>query len=222
MSAKIDSVTVQYDRDEAARLCRELRVDAENLPRTTLRHRYLALADQLEAAGREVERWRQFEQQEEGYTNSLLEERDQLIVDSDKLRAEVERLTSERDRAVEDMEAAEQRMAGVLDGTFSVGDGSAQREIERLRAELSESRKQWMATVLEHDRVRERFTAELALLIPVVEAAVRVAELDEICMNHLSIDDDAGNRAEVELPDAVAARAATIDAYRAAQDKAGG
>jgi len=30
--------------------------------------------------------------------------------------------------------AAEERFLGVLDGTFSIGDGTAQREIERLRA----------------------------------------------------------------------------------------
>lgn len=53
----------------------------------------------------------------------------------DVLKQEVRELEQQRDAAIADMEAAEQRMLGVLDGTFSVGDGTAQREIERLRAE---------------------------------------------------------------------------------------
>lgn len=36
-----------------------------------------------------------------------------------------------------DLHAAEERLAGVLDGTFSVGDGTAQREIERLSAAVA-------------------------------------------------------------------------------------
>jgi hypothetical protein len=43
-------------------------------------------------------------------------------------------LLDEVERLRADTEAAEQRLLCVLDGTFSVGDGTAQREIERLRA----------------------------------------------------------------------------------------
>jgi hypothetical protein len=53
-----------------------------------------------------------------------------------RLLAEVARLTQERDNARADVEAADGRLLGVMDGTFSVGDGTAQREIERLRDEL--------------------------------------------------------------------------------------
>lgn len=59
----------------------------------------------------------------------------------DALADECERLAKERDAARADMESAEQRMLCVLDGTFSVGDGTAQREIERLRAENERLRK---------------------------------------------------------------------------------
>lgn len=62
---------------------------------------------------------------------------------------EVAALTAERDAAVADMEAAEQRMAGVLDGTFATKDETAAREIERLTAErdamraVVEAAKKW-------------------------------------------------------------------------------
>jgi hypothetical protein len=52
------------------------------------------------------------------------------------LLAEVERLTQERDEARAEVVASDERLVAVMDGTFSVGDGTAQREIERLRAEL--------------------------------------------------------------------------------------
>lgn len=63
------------------------------------------------------------------------DERDQLRAERDVLKQECRELTEQRDAAGADMEAAEQRMLGVLDGTFAVGDGSAQREIERLRVQ---------------------------------------------------------------------------------------
>lgn len=39
--------------------------------------------------------------------------------------------------ALDDVASAEQNMLCVLDGTFSVGDGTAQREIERCRARIA-------------------------------------------------------------------------------------
>lgn len=48
----------------------------------------------------------------------------------------IAKLTKERDEAIEAARAADERMAGVLDGTFSVGDGTATKEIERLRTLL--------------------------------------------------------------------------------------
>ena len=56
----------------------------------------------------------------------------------DVLKQEVRELEQQRDAARTDMEAAEQRMLGVLDGTFATGDGTAQREIERLRHQLDQ------------------------------------------------------------------------------------
>lgn len=44
------------------------------------------------------------------------------------------------DELREDVTAGNERLAGVLDGSFSVGDGTAQQEIERLRAELTSAR----------------------------------------------------------------------------------
>lgn len=63
-------------------------------------------------------------------------------------------LLAERDQAVADMEAAEQRLLGVLDGTFAVGDGTAQREIERLREQLA-------IMTAERDALRDKLRAAL-------------------------------------------------------------
>lgn len=48
---------------------------------------------------------------------------------ADAIATEIARLRA-------DAEATDQRLACVMDGTFSVGDGTAQKEIERLRAEV--------------------------------------------------------------------------------------
>ncbi len=57
-----------------------------------------------------------------------------------KLSRAVPDLLDEIERREAEVTAADERMAGVLDGTFSVGDGTAQREIERLRTELGEAK----------------------------------------------------------------------------------
>lgn len=62
----------------------------------------------------------------------------------------------------------------------------------------------------------EAALAEVARMRPVVDAAVRVAELDEIFEAHPSIDDEVGDQAERDLPAAVLARKDAIDAYRKA------
>lgn len=58
---------------------------------------------------------------------------------------------------------------------------------------------------------------EIDAMRPVVDAAVRVVELDEICEAHPGINDEIGQRAEQELYTAVAARTAAVDAYRASK-----
>lgn len=63
----------------------------------------------------------------------------------------------------------------------------------------------------------EAALAEVARMRPVIDAAVRVAELDEICEAHPRIDDEAGNQAERDLPAAVLARKDAIDACRKAK-----
>lgn len=62
------------------------------------------------------------------WTGDALDIRDALLTALD----EIERLRA-------DVIASDERMAAVLDGTFSVGDGTTQREIERLRAALTEA-----------------------------------------------------------------------------------
>ena len=64
--------------------------------------------------------------------DALDAKRAQLVEVADKLRV----VTVERDEAIESARAADERMAGVLDGTFSVGDRTATKEIERLRTLL--------------------------------------------------------------------------------------
>lgn len=89
--------------------------------------------------------------------------------------AEINRLQRERDEARADCEAAEQRMIGVLDGTFSVGDGTAQREIERLRVELDRLRpvfdaaRTWRAHPYQNDHNSEGCDR---LLIDAIDKAI--------------------------------------------------
>jgi tellurite resistance protein len=68
------------------------------------------------------ERLRTVERQRDDYASQLV----MLQMDRDDWQARA-------GKALDDMQAAEQRMLCVLDGSFSVGDGTAQREIERLR-----------------------------------------------------------------------------------------
>lgn len=63
----------------------------------------------------------------------------------------------------------------------------------------------------------EAALAEVGRMRPVVDAAVRVAELDEICEAHPRTDDEVGNQAERDLPAAVLAGKDAIDAYRKAK-----
>jgi hypothetical protein len=81
-----------------------------------MRNNLRAMADQLEAACAEVERL-------DRECNETARDRDAFGRDLEALREEVE--------------ASDQRMAAILDGTFATGDGTAQREIERLRSQLS-------------------------------------------------------------------------------------
>lgn len=62
--------------------------------------------------------------------------RGNLRVMADQLEAACMRITELEG----DVASGDERLAGVLDGTFSVGDGTAQQEIERLRAELTSAR----------------------------------------------------------------------------------
>lgn len=59
-----------------------------------------------------------------------------LVAEVGTLRAQVAEVTRERDEARADVVVSDERLVAVMDGTFSVGDGTAQREIERLRAEI--------------------------------------------------------------------------------------
>lgn len=73
-------------------------------------------------------------------------------------------LLDELDEARADCEAAEQRMIGMLDGTFAVGDGTAQREIERLRERILNGPTE------PHD-LAERIRAELKRQLAAMTAA---------------------------------------------------
>lgn len=74
----------------------------------------------------------------------------------------------------DDVKAADERMAGVLDGTFAVGDGTAQREIECLRAEnvdlVAAVSRLTMESVERGARVRD-MADRIDLMRHVVEAA---------------------------------------------------
>lgn len=52
--------------------------------------------------------------------------------------AAIKALLDELQQLEQDLAAADERMAGILDGTFAIGDGTAQTEIERLRKALAE------------------------------------------------------------------------------------
>jgi hypothetical protein len=64
-----------------------------------------------------------------------------------------------------DVAAADARLVGVIDGTFAIGDGTAQREIERLRAEVELARPAYemarAARTAPTNREREACLAEL-------------------------------------------------------------
>lgn len=64
---------------------------------------------------------------------------------------EIRHLRLEIERLREDVQAGDEQMAAVLDGTFAVGDGTAQREIKRLRAELARTAPTW--TIEVNDRL---------------------------------------------------------------------
>lgn len=107
---------------------------------------------------------------------------------------------------------------------------AAQAEIERLNAKGRETSKlletecslsmSAIIAMLKAQTERDKLRAEVEAMRLVVAAAVRVVELDEICDAHPGINDEVGHRAESELHDAVKARTAAVDAYRAARDKA--
>lgn len=88
------------------------------------------LADQLEAAATEVNTLR-------GVIDSGNEA---FRLAREQWSAELDALRAEAAKARADMEAAEQGMLCVLDSTFAVGDGTAQREIERLQAKNDQLR----------------------------------------------------------------------------------
>lgn len=72
---------------------------------------------------------------------------------------EVRRLYAVETELREQVSAREQNIAAVMDGTFSVGDGTAQREIERLRSEVAsmrpvvEAAERWADSGSVHDEV---------------------------------------------------------------------
>lgn len=61
---------------------------------------------------------------------------------------------------------------------------------------------------------RDAARAEVERMRPVVNACVRVVELDETCDQHPRIDDPIGNAAESEMYPAVRARTLAVNAYR--------
>lgn len=88
---------------------------------------------------------------------------------------------------------------------------AAMVEIERLRADHSLARSISESLVV----AAQKHIDEADRLRPVVDACVRVAELDEILDAHPGSSDAVGIQAERELYDAVAIRAKAIDTYRA-------
>ncbi len=83
-----------------------------------------------------------YERAWDGHTTDQKYERATAPVDLAAAQRRIVELESERDRAVTDMNTAEQQMLCVLDGTFSIGDGTAQRHIEHLTTERDALRKQ--------------------------------------------------------------------------------
>lgn len=186
--------------------------DCEAIAR--LRNNARALADQLEAQQKEIER---------------------LGAEHDRARRQIDRMIADEDKAVD---RAVDDLVRERDQLRAYNFGF-QSEIERLKADLRCKRRVLsdFDEVAERDQLRAevaRLTIaaqqsrsgvaeelqELELMRPVVEAAVRIAKLDEICEAHFGLDDDVGQRAESELSAAINNRNDAVTAYRAAKEKA--
>jgi hypothetical protein len=109
----------------------------------------------------------------------ILEVQDEIDNPADAMfiaasRSIIPELLSEIRDLRDDVTAADERMAGVLDGTFAVGDGTAQRSISRLRAEnvdlVAAVSRLTMESVERGARVRD-MADRIDLMRHVVEAA---------------------------------------------------
>jgi len=141
-----------------------------------IRNNARAAAEQLRAALDEIERLQRKLAPLDGSSGVAiigLKSFEEQLNERRALRAEVERLR-------EELTASEERFAGVLDGTFSVGDGTAQREIERLRAENKHLRGNLETLTFEYERdvgAIPGLRAEIERMRVVYEAAIAYRQL---------------------------------------------
>ena len=198
-----------YNRDEAQWL-----LNLEVHLATELGNPQPPLAAQLRAAMAEIERLESRQQDHLRLIAKITRETpypaelDECRSARRALIAEVGTLRSERERLHAEVAAGDERLAGVLDGTFAVGDGTAQREIERLRGDVCTVIENFRQEQREHARTTLELRAarvELEAMRPVVMEAERVRDMRCATKTTLTRDD----RAKFDAFNFV------VDAYRA-------
>lgn len=165
-----------------------------------------AMANQLEAAAREIERLTS----ERNLGDRMLAE---AAPEHARMRAELERVHRLLDTGPHHKDAQLLELQAERD--------QLRADVERLTVDRDSIASCARTGINDLRNERDRLRAEVERMRPVVETAVRVVELDEICDAHPGFNDEIGQRAESELYAATAARTAAVDAYRAARDKAG-
>jgi hypothetical protein len=197
---------VTYDKDEAARLVAELREDDTRMTPTPW-----VRGEHEDHIGGDAD-------DPEGPCHIVTTEGQAMIADAGgliRLRNSAPVLADQLEAAMAEIERLNAKLnEPILDII---------RERDRFRTELVQLRRELLPdhvagrfdACLVEKRKRKAAQAEIACMRPVVEAAVLVAELDELCDRHPGNDDPAGRKAEAALYEAVRARTHAVDDYRA-------
>ena len=132
-----------------------------------------------------------------------------------RLRNNARLLADQLEAALGGGEAAAEQDASEVEVEVLVAGEADTMEIRALRAEVQLRAQRCDHPILDIVRQRDQLRAEVAAMRPVVEASVRVVELDEICDAHPSNHDPIGRQAEADLYKAAADRTRAVDIYRA-------